>query len=201
MFFAFVKKQCGEKKVPIGRVSEPLNAAMSEKAAAVVTALSSKFAADEDPEILKQFVIGPVLPEAFTSQQLCVAALRPAWWATGPHHMTTNTEPHKYGSIRASICGSRSIAATDFSKWVTFLRTQHAAAGKGKGKGKDDGEKQEAFLSLGSMQSSVSYQEAKTRFRNLSKDSVCVYAFVVCVCVCHCLQVPVFYSRASTDAG
>jgi hypothetical protein len=179
-FFAKVKKDAAEKKQAIGRVTEALGSEMLAKITDIVKRTFVNDAAGTPCEIIKgQMVVGPCFPAEWQDAENqppanLVTVMTPAWWATGPHHETTNLEPHKLGSIRILFSGSRSFACVKACEWIHFCRQSVASTNGQQGKGKGKGKSMPAFssgdpVSLGSMSSNMSYQDAKLRFRNLSE--------------------------------
>ena len=80
------------------------------------------------------------------------------------------------GTLRINMAGTRIVSTTDFSTWIQYCRANPlpdkvSDKGKGKGKGKPDvpAVQQGAVMSLGQVNSTVTYKEMKERFRNCTQ--------------------------------
>ena len=100
-FFKSAKNAAAEKKQAIGRVTDNnLGAAMSAKITDIVKDYFVTNAEGTGNDDLKgQMVVGPCLPDEYEAAHdgHVKSVMSPAWWATGPHHETTNFEAHKMG--------------------------------------------------------------------------------------------------------
>ena len=178
-FFNQVKKDASVKKQSIGRVTDLVSTAVKEKLEPIVKRFFvNNIDGTENSDLKGQMVVGPCYTAAYQANPDAVSRMDPTWWATGPHHETTNFEPHKLGSLRIMFSGTRTFACVNGIRWIGFCRrASSVAVPKAKGKGKKgDGSDPSAsnhassgHATLASMSSNLTYQEAKLRFRNLTE--------------------------------
>ena len=119
--------------------------------------------------LMTSLVVGPCLTPNLSVNQVIAAAMAPSWWATGPHHETTNFEGNKMGSIRIGFIGKRNFACINGALWLSYLRSRDSS------KGPSGSSSEPQVASLGSLSARITYQDAKMRFRNLTEVTQCTF--------------------------
>ena len=86
-FFDRVKKDCAEKKVPIGRVSDAVDAASTTAVSTMVKkCFTDMIDGIDNGKFTDHVMVGPCQTPGFLANQVIAAAMAPSWWATGPHY-------------------------------------------------------------------------------------------------------------------
>ena len=83
-FFSRAKKSAAEKKQPVGRVTNPMSEQLIEKIRTVIEPLMMV------EKFKEHFVLAPCFNAEFLAENNAKLILDPHFWATGPHHESTN---------------------------------------------------------------------------------------------------------------
>ena len=103
------KKQFAQKKVALGRISDPLNQTHLE----LRRQKYSQLFAVSDLVLSSQLLVGPLLPQTLAAKDTN-GDFQPVFWAASALHEATHHEPHLIRSIRVCFTGSKTFAAVDF---------------------------------------------------------------------------------------
>ena len=160
-------KQCAQKKVALGRISDPLNQTHLD----ICRQKCLQVLAVSDVPLSSQLLVGPLLPQTLAAKDTN-GDFQPAFFAAGALHEATHHEPHLFGSIRVCFTGSKTFAAVDVGCWLTFVRQKPGGEDKGKAaRGEISQGSGEQWVPLASVNTEVTPLVARRRFRIFTHDN------------------------------